>query len=192
MSLKIYKKSKSSITITKEDAKQAIMRRYRIPESAVKQVILSGGEFNVIVDPDHKKVRHKGVVKRKGTDPLINPKKKRVVKKRTVRKRIVKKRNPVALSKAAKLKKAGELYQDFSGHTPEFLDKVNVRIPDVILGVGDCDGILYTTVRDGKKEKYVHKFKARSKPMLAASHDGKILLLLDGKFTFTERGIVDD
>lgn len=55
-----------------------------------------------------------------------------------------------------------------------------------------CDGILYETVRDGKVEHYVHKFKKGARPVLAAGHDGKSLALIGGKFTFTERGIVDN
>lgn len=62
---------------------------------------------------------------------------------------------------------------------------------DVGLKVGHCDGILYTTVRDGKTEKYIHKFKRSSRPLLAASFDGKSLVLIGGSYQFTERGIVD-
>ena len=65
------------------------------------------------------------------------------------------------------------------------------HVVDVALKVGWCDGILYTTERDGNVEKYIHKFKKSSRPLLAASFDGKNLLLLGGAFRFTDRGIVD-
>jgi hypothetical protein len=61
----------------------------------------------------------------------------------------------------------------------------------VAFKIGDCDGILYTTVRDGVTESYIHKFKKKSRPVLASSFDGKQLLILAGGYEFTERGIVD-
>lgn len=60
-----------------------------------------------------------------------------------------------------------------------------------MLPVGELDGVLYTTVRDGQTEKYIHKFRKKSRPLLAASHDGKSLHILGGEYEFTERGIED-
>jgi len=100
-------------------------------------------------------------------------------------------KNPVPLSQHAKVKQAIELFEDFTGHTPEYLDRVKLKIPDVGLLIGDCDGILYTTVRDGKRESYVHRFRKNSRPRLIVTHDGKQLVLLGGAFQFTERGIED-
>jgi hypothetical protein len=50
---------------------------------------------------------------------------------------------------------------------------------------------MYSTVRDGRHENYVHRFGAKSRPLLAASSDGTQLYLLGGAYNFTERGIVD-
>jgi len=83
------------------------------------------------------------------------------------------------------------LFKEFTGMEPDFVDKVKVPPVDVGLKIGKCDGILYTTVRDGVTEKYIHEFKKTSRPVLVSSFDGKQLLLLGGKFDFTERGIVD-
>lgn len=83
-------------------------------------------------------------------------------------------------------------FRRFTGH-----DEVTARrlvlppYPRELLTVGDCDGILYTTIRDGRRESYIHRFAKRSRPLLAASPDGKRLFLLGGAYTFTERGIVD-
>jgi hypothetical protein len=85
-----------------------------------------------------------------------------------------------------------ERYEKFTGHNADFYDHLDVEWPDVGLKVGMCDGILYETARDGKVEHYVHKFKKGARPVLAAGHDGKSLALIGGKFTFTERGIVDN
>ncbi len=49
-----------------------------------------------------------------------------------------------------------------------------------------------TTRSGGKIEKYVHEFKAQDRPMLVVSPDGRQLMLIGGRFRFTERGIVDD
>ena len=83
------------------------------------------------------------------------------------------------------------LYENFSGHSSEFLDKVQFPVPDVALKIGQCDGVLYTTVRDGKTEHYLHKFKAKSRPLLVTTFDGTQLLMIGGSFRFTERGIID-
>ena len=62
---------------------------------------------------------------------------------------------------------------------------------DTAFKIGQCDGILYTTVRDGRTEKYIHKFKKNSRPVLVSNFDGKSLGLVGGKYHFTERGIED-
>ena len=50
---------------------------------------------------------------------------------------------------------------------------------------------MYDTVRDGESEKYIHRFKKRSRPLLVSSSDGKSLHILGGEYEFTDRGIVD-
>lgn len=90
------------------------------------------------------------------------------------------------------VKQAAELYRDFSGHTAEYFDSVDMNWPKTVLTVGHCDGLMYETVRDGVKEHYIHKFKKSARPLLVASHDGAQLALIGGNFTFTERGIVDN
>lgn len=99
-------------------------------------------------------------------------------------------KNPVPLATNTKIAKAVDLFRNFTGHEPEFVDTVNFNMPDVGMLIGKCDGVLYTTVRDGKTEKYIHEFTGRTRPLLAVSFDGKQLLMLGGAYTFTERGIV--
>ena len=100
-------------------------------------------------------------------------------------------KNPVPRSQHAKVKKAIDLYQRFRGTEPEFIDECDINAVDVAMQIGLCDGILYTTVRDGKKESYIHEFTGASRPILAASWDGKQVLLIGGKYSFTEEGIKD-
>ena len=67
-----------------------------------------------------------------------------------------------------------------------------MRIPKTGLVGGEMDGVLYTTVRDGETEKYIHRFKSGSRPLLVSSHDGQSLHIIGGKYEFTERGIEDN
>lgn len=90
-----------------------------------------------------------------------------------------------------KIFKAVKLYQDFSGHKPEFIDTIQYPNHNVLMAIGHCNGIMYETVRDGKKERYIHKFKKGSRPVLAVSHDGKQLYLIAGSYRFTDAGIED-
>jgi hypothetical protein len=87
---------------------------------------------------------------------------------------------------------AARLYQRFTGHAAAPLADVPApRVPRVGLAIGTCDGLLYTTVRDGAKEAYIHRFKAADRPLFVVSPDGLQLFLVGGRFRFTERGIVD-
>lgn len=100
--------------------------------------------------------------------------------------------NPVPLSKRAQVEKAANLFEQFTGHDAEHTETIEKpKMPDAVLVVGEIDGIMYSTVRDGVHEKYVHQFKKSSRPLFAVSPDGKQLFMLGGAYTFTERGIVD-
>ena len=92
---------------------------------------------------------------------------------------------------SSEVSEAVQRYEDFSGHRAEHGEKVNLRVPRAGLVVGDLDGVLYTTVRDGQTERYVHKFRKSSRPLLVAGHDGRSLHVVGDRFEFTDRGIVD-
>ena len=84
------------------------------------------------------------------------------------------------------------LFEDFTGHAGRVVAKIKKPVyPDAVVVIGECDGVLYTTRRDGKMESYIHRFKARSRPLLCSSADGKTLYLLGGAYRFTDRGIID-
>lgn len=90
------------------------------------------------------------------------------------------------------VQKAARLYERFSGHEAESFGKIKVpSMPKVGVAIGEVDFIGYTTVRDGVQEKYIHKFASKDKALLVVSPDGKAIYLVGGKYTFTERGIVD-
>jgi len=88
--------------------------------------------------------------------------------------------------------RASDLSERFTGHDAEELGTVKVNpLPKVAAVIGECDGVLYTTVRDGVQERYIHEFAKRDKPLLCVSPDGRQILLVGGRYRFTEAGIVD-
>ena len=91
------------------------------------------------------------------------------------------------------IEKARDLYERFSGHDAVELGRVKIpALPAVGVAIGEVDGILYSTIRDGVLEKYIHKFRKADRPLFVVSPDGRVLYLLGGNYNFTERGIVDE
>jgi hypothetical protein len=83
------------------------------------------------------------------------------------------------------------LYESFREKKPKRLKVVNVDIPTVVACIGHVEAIDYRTTHGSKLTLYRHDFVAGSRPLLCVSSDGKSLLLLGGRYQFTERGIVD-
>lgn len=109
--------------------------------------------------------------------------------------------NPVPASSRAgmsrvvrdELDAASDLYERFTGHDAVEVGRVRLNpSPKVGVAIGTVDGLMYSTVRDGVLEKYIHKFRKSDRPLFVVSPDGKQLYLLGGNYTFTERGIVDE
>lgn len=88
---------------------------------------------------------------------------------------------------------AARRYERFTGHDAEVFGSIEFPNLDgvAVAMIGECDGVLYTTVRDGKTERYIHEFEEADKPLLCVTPDGRQLLLIGGRYRFTERGIVD-
>lgn len=88
--------------------------------------------------------------------------------------------------------KAAKLYENFTGHEGDVIARVTPpKMPKAVAVIGEIDGLMYTTIRDGVHEKYIHKFKKSARPMFCVSPDGKQIFLLGGEYLFTERGIID-
>ena len=104
--------------------------------------------------------------------------------------KVLRGRNPVGPTQR-ELDSAANLYKDFTGEHPNRMKKVKLPVPKTGLVIGALDGVLYTTIRDGKTEAYIHEFKEGSRPTLVSSHDGESLHILGGEYEFTERGIED-
>lgn len=107
-------------------------------------------------------------------------------------KNVTARRNPQGrASRKEEVEQAAKLLKDFSGHEPTKIMRVTDKSSSAGLVIGDLDGVFYSATRDGKLERYVHEFRKKSRPLLAASHDGKSLRILGGEFEFTEAGIED-
>ena len=97
-----------------------------------------------------------------------------------------------ALSKRRDVVQAARLYERFSGHQADEVVRVKApTMPRVVVNIGEVDFIGYTTVRDGVVERYIHRFAKADKPLLVVAPDGSRIIVLGGRYTFTERGIVD-
>lgn len=116
---------------------------------------------------------------------LVKKAKSKLVKKHTVSRA----KNPVPKSSVAQ---AIDLYKRFRGEEPQFIDKVKIpSYPKAAIVIGECDGVMYVTRRDGQMEKYLHSFNKKSRPLLCSSPDGSQIFFVGGSYDFTEDGIVD-
>ncbi len=83
------------------------------------------------------------------------------------------------------------LYESFREAKPRSIGTYKMPVPRAVAVIGYVEGIDYRTTHKGKLTLYHHDFVPGSRPLLCASADGRQLLLLGGRFQFTERGIVD-
>lgn len=84
-----------------------------------------------------------------------------------------------------------KLFRSFREKDPQRLGVVDFDVPEAVMVIGHVESIKYRTTRAGKTELYEHPFQAGSRPLLAASSDGRQLMLLGGRYQFGSRGIVD-
>lgn len=98
------------------------------------------------------------------------------------------KRNP---SRRSAVAEAAQRFEDFTGHAAG--KELRARVPAIKVGlaVGKLAGVLYVAKRDGKTDRFFHRFKSSSQPLLIANHDGSALGIVGGRYRFTDRGIVD-
>lgn len=86
--------------------------------------------------------------------------------------------------------KAVRAFREFSGHEPDAMVTAPVpRIEGPLWHLGDLEGVIYETTRDGRREKYLHKFRGNDRPALAVTFDGQQLVILGGGYQVTDRGI---
>lgn len=91
--------------------------------------------------------------------------------------------------KSNEYKRAKRLLESFAERPTKKEQYVKVpTLPKVGVAFGRVLGIMYQT-EDG--ENFIHRFRAKSRPLIVSSPDGKQLFLIGGSYNFTERGIVD-
>ena len=93
------------------------------------------------------------------------------------------------------LEQATQLLYEFSGHSGDKVLEVDQPTVKEGLVIGELDVLGYRTKREGveggRMVRYGHRFKKRSRPLLAVSKDGTQLLIVGGRYEFTEAGIED-
>lgn len=91
------------------------------------------------------------------------------------------------------LDEAAKKFEDFTGHNADKVIKVDVPAVHQGLVIGELDLIGYRVKRegvdDGRMVSYGHRFSKKSRPLLAVSKDGTQLLIVGGRYEFTEAGI---
>lgn len=93
------------------------------------------------------------------------------------------------------LEEAAHKLEEFSGHPAKHVLKVNQPETRQGLVIGELRVLEYVTKREGinrdKLTRWAHTFRKKSRPLLAVSKDGKQLLIVGGRYEFTEAGIED-
>ena len=89
------------------------------------------------------------------------------------------------------LSQAVTLFKSFREKNPVKLAKLRVTLPKVVACMGHVEAIEYRTTHGRKVTLYKHPFAAGSRPLLCVSANGRQLMLLGGRYKWTDRGIVD-
>lgn len=84
-----------------------------------------------------------------------------------------------------------DLYNSFRERDARRINTLRLTVPGMVVAVGHVEYIGYRTTHGTETTLYKHDFIAGSRPLLAASPNGKQLFLLGGRYDFTGRGIVD-
>lgn len=91
------------------------------------------------------------------------------------------------------IERAADLFERFTGHDATRANRLVLPpTPRALMLLGDLDGVLYTCVRDGEVERYIHEFRKRDRPQLAVAPGGRQLYIVGGAYRVTSLGIVDD
>lgn len=87
-----------------------------------------------------------------------------------------------------RIEAARKLSRDFHEREPKGVRRVAAPSTTVGMVLGVLEGVIYRTP-DGTR--YLHEFRGSARPKLAATHDGRQLIVHGGRYRMTERGIVD-
>lgn len=87
------------------------------------------------------------------------------------------------------VRKAKKIYEEFRERRATRARRVTFRIPRSVAVMGYVDAISYSTTHGKRAVRYKHSFHANSKPLLCT--DGKVIVIVGGRYHVTDRGIVD-
>ena len=86
---------------------------------------------------------------------------------------------------------ARNLYESFREAPAKRARKVRVTLPKAAAVIGKVRAVEYDTTHKGRVTLYRHEFTEGSAPLLVAGTRDSQLYLIEGRYHFTERGIVD-
>lgn len=93
------------------------------------------------------------------------------------------------------IERAAQKFEDFTGKPARTVIETHQPVVKEGLVIGELDVIGYRVKREGVENgrlvRYGHQFSKDSRPLLAVSPDGKQLLIVGGRYEFTEAGIED-
>lgn len=93
------------------------------------------------------------------------------------------------------VEEAAKKLEEFSGHPAKSVIKAQISDQKTGLVIGKLRAIEYETRREGinkdRLTRWLHKFREKSRPLLAVTKDGKQLHIVGGRYEFTEAGIED-
>ena len=89
------------------------------------------------------------------------------------------------------MRKAVDLYTSFREKKPRKIKRISFDVPEIVACMGHVEAIEYRTTHGKKVTLYKHDFAPGSRPLLCVSADGRQILLLGGRYKWTDRGIVD-
>jgi hypothetical protein len=87
------------------------------------------------------------------------------------------------------IRRAKDWYESFRERPANRARRVTVDIPRSVAVMGYLDAVHYSTTHGRRAVRYKHKFHPGSKPLLCT--DGKVLVIVAGRYHVTDRGIVD-
>lgn len=93
--------------------------------------------------------------------------------------------NPPDIDRAVKA------LENFSGGALRELEVYNVELPRAAWRLGILAQVNYIAERDGTVYEFEHRFADESRPLLVASDDGSMLIIVGGRYSVTDRGITD-
>lgn len=100
-------------------------------------------------------------------------------------------KNPESLG----LKQSAHKLEEFTGHKATTVIEAKHPVVKEGLVIGELKAVVYDAKRDGidgdRMLSYEHKFRKQSRPLLATNANGNQLLIVGGRYEFTEAGIED-